>query len=96
MHLGYNNNQVDYFMDTMQLQKVSEERDLGIIVSDNLKWDKQYIAAVKQGNKVLGMIKRNFMDRSKDTIMALYKSLVRPHLEYCTSIWNPDLIKDSH
>jgi len=62
------------------------------MISDDLKWDKQFIAAVKQRNKVLGM--RNFVDRSKDTIMAFYKSLVRPHLEYCTPIWSPHLIKD--
>ena len=26
--------------------------------------------------------------------MALYKNLVRPHLEYCTKMWRPYLIKD--
>jgi len=61
-------------MNSMQLQNVKEEKDLGIIISDDLKWDKQCIAAIKQGNKVLGMIKQNFVDISKDTIMALYKS----------------------
>jgi len=29
------------------------------------------------------MIKHNFIDRSKEMIISLYKSLVRPHLEYC-------------
>ena len=37
-------------METTQLQEVSEEKDLGIIVSDDLKWDKQCTAAVKQAN----------------------------------------------
>jgi len=35
-------------------------------------------------NKILGMIKRKFTDRTKETILPLYKSLVRPHLEYCS------------
>jgi len=49
---------------------------------------------VKKANKILGMIKRNFADRSEETVMTLYKSLVRPHLEYCTQVWRPYLIKD--
>jgi len=26
--------------------------------------------------------------------MSLYKTLVRPHVEYCISAWNPHYIKD--
>ena len=65
-----------------------------VIVSEDLKSEKQCSAAVQKANKMLGMIKRNFTDRSKETVMALYKSLVRPHLEYCVHIWNPYFIKD--
>jgi len=38
MHLGYNNPSVDYFMDAVQLQVVYEE-DLGVVVTDDLKWE---------------------------------------------------------
>jgi len=78
--MGFNNSYVDYFMDATRIQEVHEEKDLGVIVSDDLKWDKQCVAAVKKANRLFGMIKRNFIDRSKATILALYKSLVRPHL----------------
>ena len=27
--------------------------------------------------------------------MSLYNSLVRPHLEFCTPVWSPHLVKDS-
>jgi len=50
MHLGINNPKINYIMDTTQLQVVSEERDLGITVSDDLLWKKQCTAAVKQAN----------------------------------------------
>jgi len=94
MHLGYNNPSVDYFMDTVQLQVVHEEKNLGLVVTYDLKWENQCVVAVKQASKVHGMIKRSFTDQTKETIMALYKSLVRPHLEYCVPIWSPYLIKD--
>ena len=67
---------------------------MGVIMSKDLKWEKQCIAAVKKGNRLLGMIKRNFIDRSKETMLALYKSMARPHLEYCIPIWSPYLMKD--
>jgi len=63
-------------------------------VSEDLKWENQCIAVVKKASKILGMMKRNFADRSEETVMALYQSLVRPHLEYCTQVWRPYLIKD--
>ena len=82
----YNNCHADYFMDTVLIQKVNEERYLGIIVTDDLKWQKQCIAAVRQANKVLEMIKQKLADGLRDTIMALYRSCVRPHLEYCSPV----------
>ena len=67
MHLGFNNFQATYSMDGLQLQTVSEEKDLGVIMSDNMKWEKQCSSAVLKANRILGMIKRNFVDRSSDT-----------------------------
>ena len=42
MHLGFNNFHATYSIDGLQLQTVSEEKDLGVIMSDNMKWEKQY------------------------------------------------------
>ena len=43
---------------------------------------------------LLGMIKRNFTFRSKEVILKLYKSFVRPHLDYAIQAWCPYLEKD--
>jgi len=59
------------------------------MVSDNLKWDKQCSETVIEANNILGMIKQNFSDNSKETIIPWYESLVRPHLEYCCHVWSP-------
>ena len=93
MHFGFNIPQTEYDMNGVKLQMVKEVKDLGVIVSADMKWERQCIEVVKKANKMLGLIKRNFQDRSKDTIVPLYKNLVRPHLEYCCQVWYPYLKK---
>jgi len=94
MHIGYKNCCAENDTDGNKLETVTEEKDLGVMVSDKLKWDKQCSEAVIKANKILGMIKQNFSDNSKGTIIPLYKSLVRPHLEYCCQVWSPHYNKD--
>jgi len=38
---------------------------------------------------MLGLIKQNFVYLTEETFVKLYKSLVRCHLEYANSVWNP-------
>jgi len=40
------------------------------------------------------MISRTFVKKTKKMILELYKSLVRPHLEYAVQAWSPHLRKD--
>jgi ribonuclease P/MRP protein subunit RPP40 len=94
MHLGKNNCKEVYKLDGVILDEVREERDLGIIISDNLKVGEQCAKAAKKGNQILGLISRTFVSRDKEVIVKLYKSLVRPHLEYCIQAWRPHLVKD--
>jgi len=94
MHMGAKNKCEKYTLINRDLSMVKEERDLGVIVNDTFKVAKQCLVASKKGNQVLGMISRSFVYRNKIIIKKLYKSLVRPHLEYCIQAWRPHLIKD--
>jgi len=94
LHFCFNNSHIDYSMDGVKLQLVKEENDLGVTVSANMKWERQCIEAVKKANKMLGLIIRKFQDKSKDTVMPLYKSLVRPHQEHCCQLWSLYLSND--
>ena len=49
--------------------------------------------AAKAANKIIGMLKRTFMYKSEEINMQLYKSLLRPKLEYCIEAWCPRLRK---
>ena len=66
---------------------------MGVIVQRSMKPSRQCAEAAKKANKILGMISRNIVSRDREIILRLYKSLVRPHLEYCIQAWNPHLKK---
>src|SRR6218665_1825789 len=40
------------------------------------------------------MIRRTIVTRDKDTILRLYKTVVRPQLEYCIQVWSPYMQQD--
>jgi len=71
--MGYNNKLAEYHMNDVKLECVSEDKDLEVIISEDLKCEKQRCEgeAVKKANRMLGMIKRNFIDKSKETIIPL-------------------------
>ena len=49
---------------------------------------------VKKANKLLGLVHRTVGSSNPDAFSTLYKSLVRPVLEYAAPAWNPYLAKD--
>ena len=52
------------------------------------------MSAVKNANATLGIIRRHIKSRKKNIIIKLYKTLVRPKIEYCVQVWCPYLKKD--
>ena len=51
---------------------------------------------VNKANQVLGLIRRTVGTANTTTFSLLYKTLVRPLLEYAAPVWNPYLVKDIH
>jgi hypothetical protein len=94
VHLGCHNREYNYTMGGNQLAEVEQQRDLGIIINKDLKWDKQVETSYKKAMKALGLIARNFHYKSKDIMLPLYTSLVRPHLEFAVQFWSPHLRRD--
>lgn len=94
LHFGRNNLRATYVMDGKVLDDLDVERDLGVLISSDLKVNKQCCKVVNTANRILGMINRTFTCKTSAVILPLYKSLVRPHLEYCVQVWRPYLMKD--
>ena len=94
LHVGKNNIKHQYSMGGNPLDNVSEEKDLGITVTESFKSSKQCNIAAAKANRILGIIKKSFSSRDPVMLTKLYKALVRPHLEYCIQAWNPYLQRD--
>ena len=76
------------------IKDIREQTDLGVQMDESLRFEKQISNVVQKANGVLASIKRTFKYINIDSFPVLYKSLVRPHLEYCNSIWSPYMVKD--
>ena len=95
MHLGNSNREGSaYQMDGRVLENIGDEKDLGVIISRDMKVEKQCKAARGKALKMLGCINRNVNYKSKEVVKKLYLAYVRPHLEYCVQAWRPHFQKD--
>ena len=65
MHIGHNNMQCNYNMSNQQLLTTDQQWDLVIIITKDLKWQKQTEESCKMANKVLGFIARKFRYKNK-------------------------------
>jgi len=76
------------------LAEVEEEKDLGVILTKDLKAGRQCREAAQKAMNVLRTINRHFTRLDKTTFLILYKSYVRPLLEFSIQAWSPSLRKD--
>ena len=73
MHFGRGNPKHSYKMNGHSLETTTQEKDLGVIIDDTLKFHEHTAAAAKKANQVLGVIKKAYTTRDADTISTLYK-----------------------
>lgn len=94
LHVGNKNIRQEYFLGGLKLECSSQEKDLGVIVDQTLTGTSHCALAAKKANRMVGYIARSIEYKSKDVVLLLYNTLVRPHLEYCVQFWGPYFKKD--
>ena len=72
-----------------RLECADSEKDLGVIIDKSLSFGEHISSKISIANRNLGLIFRTFTYMDKDMFLNLFKSLVRPYLEYATSVWAP-------
>ena len=94
LHYGRSSIEHGYIMHGHPLEQASVEKDLGVVFSKDLKVRQQCEEAYKKASQMLGLMHRTIRFRNPQVLITLYKSLVRPHLEYCSVAWSPYYVKD--
>ena len=82
LHFGKKNPRHEYTMGGHKLESSRQEKDLGVLIEDNLKPSAQCAKAAAKANMVLGQLTRGCTWRDPENLTKLYKVHVRPHLEY--------------
>ncbi|XP_065650687.1 uncharacterized protein LOC136078804 [Hydra vulgaris] len=76
MHLGYGNSNHEYVMNdentSLTFKATDIERDLGIFISNDLKWNQHIQVATRKANMILCLLKKAFRSRDMKLWSKLY------------------------
>ena len=84
----------DYRMEGKPIIKSPTEKYLGVVLSEDLRWNAQCKEVRSKASRILGILKRNLGPCSKEVKTRAYHAMVRPRLEYATAAWNPHTDKN--
>ena len=85
-----------YKLHGQTLETVSDAKYLGVNISSDLNWNKHVQNVTTSASKTLNFIKRNIPTKQQNIREFAYKTLVRPQLEYCSSVWSPHTQSNIH
>lgn len=88
LHIGRRNVNHNFTIGGSPLPVVSQCTDLGLIRSSDFKYNAHISATVNKANRAMGMLLRTFSSRKQPFLLKLFKTYIRPILEYAAPVWN--------
>ena len=86
MQIGKKNDDNNYSLHRKSLEKVIEEKDIGVVIESDLTFEKHINEKVNKANQMFATLRRTFQYMDKSTFVQLCISLVRTHLDYASSV----------
>ena len=71
------------------LEFVDNFRLLGVTITSDLSWRRHISEVTSKAKRLLGFLYRIFRDSNPQCMAKLYKTIVLPHLDYCSCVWDP-------
>ena len=103
LHLGRNNPEKHYtltkshhladkensYMHLHKMSNVDKEKDLGVIIDSKLSFKAHIETKLAKAKQLLGIVRSTIKFMTGEIFIKLYKSIIRPHLEYADIVWSP-------
>jgi ribonucleases P/MRP protein subunit RPP40 len=80
------------YLDINVINRVSEYKDLGVIIDNSLKFKSHINSIVAKANSRACLIHKCFVTRDIPTLVRAFKTYVRPLLEYASTVWSPSCV----
>ena len=78
-----------YTLEGTNLENVESIKYLGVTITSDLRWNTHVSNVCTKANRTLGFLRRNLHSCPQEVKEAAYKGLVRPVLDYGSSVWDP-------
>ncbi|XP_070208014.1 uncharacterized protein [Littorina saxatilis] len=78
-----------YHLHGQTLETTKESKYLGVTITENLSWTNHIKNVTAKGNRTVGFLRRNFKECTTKVKSATYTTMVRPTLEYASTVWDP-------
>ena len=84
----FNKIQASYTLEGTVLENVDNIKYLGVTITNDLKWNTHISNICTKANNTLGFLRRTLFSCLQNVKEASYKGMVRPILEYGSSVWD--------
>ena len=78
-----------YHINDCSIQEVTHAKYLGVVLDQHLSWSDHIKKTASKATKVIGFLQRNLYQCPPLVKSNIYKAMVRPIMEYSSTIWDP-------
>ncbi|VEN44679.1 unnamed protein product [Callosobruchus maculatus] len=94
LHMGRNNPMHDYVIDGQTLPSSTDHCDLGVTMSNSLSWSEHIHHICSKAKRLVYLLEKSFHGCDPTVASFLYKTYVRPIIEFAGPVWYPVLQRD--
>ena len=89
MRFGNDHDKINVGPNNNKIEQKKQIKDIGVLMSNNLKFDQHNRNIAVTGSKMCGWILRTFKTRKLGPMRILLKTLIVSQVEYCCILWSP-------